>query len=140
VKVFRNVPEELYQAFDGANGLQSNCERSVTTTPTQSLYLLNSEFTLARAAALAAKIRPLMTENTAEGLNRLFPVVLGRRADSEEVRLMTEFLQPPDNDVSGGGASGGGASAGKADTAAVDDYLLDLCHVLLNSSEFLYLD
>lgn len=145
VKVFRNVPDELYQAFDGANGLQSTCDRSVTTTPTQSLYLLNSEFTLTRAAALAAKIRPLMTENTAEGLNQLCLTVLGRRADSEEVRLMTEFLQPPDSEVSVGSASGAGAtrdrvSLGKADTPAVDDDLVDLCHVLLNSSEFLYLD
>ena len=55
VKSFRNNPDEFLHTFDAANGLKSVAHRGVTTTPTQSLLLINSAHTLHRAERLAAR-------------------------------------------------------------------------------------
>jgi hypothetical protein len=52
----RNVRDPLLDAFDGAESFVSSSERNVTTTPTQSLLMINSQTLLARAQAFADRL------------------------------------------------------------------------------------
>ncbi len=57
VKFQRNNPDTFLQLFDVANGLVSIAERNKTTTPVQSLMMLNGAWTLQRAEKMAARLR-----------------------------------------------------------------------------------
>src|SRR5690606_10008128 len=51
-RVLRNTRDPLLDVFDAPDAFSSTARRNVTTTPTQSLLLINSDVTLARAQAL----------------------------------------------------------------------------------------
>ena len=56
-KVMRNAVDPLLAAFDVTDGLSSVPKRNRTTTPTQSLLMINGDWTLARSAAMARRLR-----------------------------------------------------------------------------------
>jgi hypothetical protein len=56
-KLVRNTHDPILEAFDVADSFSSVCQRNVTTTPTQSLLMINGDFPLRRATALAARVR-----------------------------------------------------------------------------------
>lgn len=64
----RSKPESLMRAFD-APVMECNCDkRPVSTVATQSLMLMNGEFTLKQAALLAARIRQESAESVSKPL------------------------------------------------------------------------
>lgn len=119
LKVLRNKRDDLLDVFDVPDGSSSIPERNVTTTPTQSLLMINGPWMLARAKALAARIeRDQKSACTEQRIAAVYGTLLGRAPTPEESATATKFL-------------GDGSSK---------DRLIDLCHVLLNSNEFLYVD
>jgi hypothetical protein len=128
LKVMRNKRDDLLDVFDVPDGSSSIPERNVTTTPTQSLLMINGPWMLARAKALAARIErettlggtptALRGRETEQRVNILYQSLFGRAPTPEESATATKFL-------------GDGTSK---------ERLIDLCHVLLNSNEFLYVD
>jgi len=54
--VLRNTRDPICEVFDGADAYASCAARNATTTPLQSLFLVNGEWMLARARSLAAAI------------------------------------------------------------------------------------
>lgn len=124
IKRLRNTPDKFLHAFDVANGLKSVAERNATTTPTQALFLLNGEYTRQRAAALAKQLlaepadcRSVLTAAMAD--------CWARQPEGQELRDAAEFL---------------GLALDVPLTSEHADRLTEFCHVLLNSSEFLYFD
>lgn len=118
VKFQRNNPDTFLQLFDIANGLVSIAERNKTTTPVQSLMMLNGNWMLQRAEKMAARLQAQQVSTTEELLTQAFALAWGREPDSEERSRAQQFVGEP-----------------------LDaDRLVDLCHVLLNSNEFLYID
>jgi hypothetical protein len=125
-KLVRYSPEPLLQAFDAPDGFASTPVRDTTTTATQALQLLNGPWALTRAEALATRLL-----SKAEGKNIVecaYRLVLGRLPDPRESAAALRFLrdQPARH----------AATARPANEQAV----IDLCHVLLNSNELIYLD
>jgi len=128
LKVLRNKRDDLLDVFDVPDGSSSIPERNVTTTPTQSLLMINGPWMLARAKALAARIErettpggtptALRGREAEQRVNILYQTLFGRAPSPEESATATKFL---------------GDSNSK-------ERLIDLCHVLLNSNEFLYVD
>ena len=57
VKKLRNKPDALLNSFDSPQGFQSAPRRPETTTPTQSLMLINNAWPLDRAKAFAKSLR-----------------------------------------------------------------------------------
>jgi len=55
-RLLRNTPSDLCEAFDAPDGYLSCAQRNITTTPMQSLFLMNGEWLLARARATARTI------------------------------------------------------------------------------------
>jgi hypothetical protein len=95
-RLLRNTPSDLCEAFDAPDGYLSCAERNITTTPMQSLFLMNGEWLLARARATARAIdeqfaghagmsdRPL----AAEAIRR----ITGREPPPERLDRAERFL------------------------------------------------
>ncbi|EMI52683.1 PSD1 and planctomycete cytochrome C domain-containing protein [Rhodopirellula sallentina] len=90
--------DPMLRAFDFATPTTSTAQRSVTTVPQQSLFVMNHPFVIECAKELAALVRPsaLTTDastsqpNTA--INKLFERVLGRNASPKEFTTLNAFL------------------------------------------------
>jgi len=113
VKRFRNSPHEFFYAFDSANGLKSVAERVNTTTPTQSLLMLNGEWVWERAQRFAERVGDA-AQAPRDAIDYATLLCWGRRPSEAEMNSLERFLAA--------------------------NPLVDLCHVLLNSNEFLYVD
>jgi hypothetical protein len=125
LKTFRNTPHEFLHALDMANGLQSVAQRNTTTTPTQSLLMLNGPFVLQRARQMARRLTPVSSETFNETLRHAFRMAWGRIPTSWESRTAQAYRA----DLSDVGSP-----------ELLHERLVDVCHVLLNSNEFLYVD
>ncbi len=125
VKVYRNTPDEFLHAFDMANALKSVAARIPTTTPTQSLLMINGGYTLARAQVLSTRLIENEQTPSADLLKQAFRRTWGRWPSDSELAQALEFLgRTVDQDAS-----------------SIDrQRLADFCHVLLNANQFLYVD
>ncbi len=125
VKSFRNTPNSFLAAFDIANGLKSVAERNSTTTPTQSLMMINGEYALGRATKLAEQLAKKEYATPDEMLSHAFRLTWGRSPSASELSSAHRFI----------------AAASAEEQWTFDrDLLVDFCHVLFNSNEFLYVD
>lgn len=87
--------------FDGADVNVSTARRELTTVPTQSLFLMNSEFIHQRSMNLAKR---LASENAPERRAMLlFEAALGRLPDKEERPIMMAFIAEYQESVGGRG-------------------------------------
>src|SRR5262245_11551227 len=120
LKVLRNKHEALLDAFDAADGIFTTPTRNVTTTPTQSLFMLNGPWVLARAKAFQKRLTSDSSLTLEQKVATAYSLSLGRPPTETEAADGLKFLQ--------------------TNSARSDDALVDLCHVLLNSNEFLYVD
>ncbi len=111
VAVRRNLRFPLFALFDSPERIEACSRRFVTTTAPQALALMNDASTLDVAKALATR---------AKSPEAAFALALGRKPTTEEQATVAEFV-----------------SAHKGTPA---EALTDLCHSLLNLSEFLYVD
>ena len=120
--------------FDFPN-IDTTCtRRAPSATPLQSLTLMNSDFVLENAAAVARRVLdsqagcPVSLETLARLAYRL---VLTREPSSEEIGLAQEHLEKQQEQC-----VRADALTEKALTEAVEN----LTHMLISSNEFLYVD
>ncbi|MDE0736751.1 MAG: PSD1 and planctomycete cytochrome C domain-containing protein, partial [Pirellulaceae bacterium] len=94
VKHFRNRPDPFLHAFDVSGGLKSVSQRSQTTTPTQSLLMINGDYALARAGVLAKQLstRKMLP---AEILSEAFVLTWGRPPSAQELSKAVTFSGGP---------------------------------------------
>ena len=124
VKSYRNRNDTLLHQFDMANGLERVSVRNTTTTPTQALAMFNGDEVLARATELAKRVEEEST-SPAAAVTEAIRLSWGRAPTSDELSRGLAFVV--------------------ADDAAGEPHLdsqrmIDFCHVLFNSGEFLYVD
>jgi hypothetical protein len=131
-KMIRNSQDPLLDSFDAPDGYNSAGRRNTTTTATQALLLINGSWTQARAGALADRLERFAPRACADADSRriieAYRLVYGRAADGEELSAAMAFLASQARRVS--------AATGESH----HEPLVDFCHALLNSSEFLYVD
>ncbi|MDB6136183.1 MAG: hypothetical protein JWM59_4426 [Verrucomicrobiales bacterium] len=87
--------DSLLMQFDYPDANVHAERRSVTITPTQKLFLLNSPFMQARAAALASRVQTIAACDE-ERLNAVGRLLFARVPDELERTLALEFLRQPD--------------------------------------------
>jgi hypothetical protein len=92
----------------------------VTIVPLQQLFVLNSEFMIARARGLAAKLTTAEEKDDATRIRQAFVRVYGRAATESEVRMGLAFLH----------------SAEKTTLGPWEQY----AQVLLSANEFAFVD
>ena len=122
--VRRNLRYPLLQAFDNANSFESAHTRTNSVTATQALDLLNDDLLVEWAAAFADRVRGQdPTAGTPAQINRAFRLAYGREAKADELEAAAGFIAKQS------------AVAGSRAKA-----LIDFCHTLLASNEFLYVN
>ena len=118
--ISRNELNSLLRLFDFPDPNITSEKRTVTTVPLQQLFVLNSEFMVRNAKALAAKFTSHTDLSDAERIRQAFEVVYGRPATERELALGLAFVTEP-------------ATSG---LTRWQQY----AQVLLSTNEFLYLD
>ena len=111
-----NLVPEL-EVFDAANPDLVSGRRATTTVPTQALYLLNSDFFLQQSAEIG-KFAHTAAANKATQITWLYQRILNRPATDEELSMAADFIGENSNPQS----------------------LADFAHLLLISTEFLFID
>jgi hypothetical protein len=114
----RDTPPYAQALFDGPTAMTESCaRRQVTTVALQPLYLLNSDFSVRRAEALAVRV----AERTRGAqVAEAYRLTLGRLPDAAETELGERFLAGFEQQPQRG--------------------LLQFCQALMNLNEFLYLE
>jgi len=131
LQVRRTQPLPILAAFD-LPVMEVNCERRASSTvATQSLMLMNGDFLLGQARAMAERVRRETATESADPLARqavgAWRIGYGREPDGDELRLATAFL-----------AETKAASASTPDPEL--QALTSLCQTVLGSNEFLHVD
>lgn len=93
IKIMRNKPDDVLHAFDAPDRISHIPQRNVTTTSTQSLMMMNSEWTRKRAAAFAQRLEKLHPQNTAKQVRAAYELAFGRTPTSTQLDAALEFLQ-----------------------------------------------
>ncbi|HEX4589751.1 MAG TPA: DUF1553 domain-containing protein, partial [Gemmataceae bacterium] len=125
-KVKRNTRDPLLELFDAPESFTSTSQRNVTTTPMQALLMVNSPFMLKQADGFIDRLKKEHPADETARLDAAYRLAFGRPPTSIERHRALVFLDEQAKRV----------KAGDARAAAWTDF----CHVLLNGSEFLYVD
>jgi len=131
----RNMRFPLFDTFDLPD-MHNSCSRRLnTTTAPQALILLNGDFTRERAQKIASDLLNRHGSDDSNLVAAAYRLSWCRPATADEVRLGIQFLSRQTQRLreSGTGPARDGA-------AARTEAFADLCHALLNTNEFLYVD
>jgi hypothetical protein len=122
IYVKRQLLMPSLELFDAPTTTDSCALRTQSTVPTQALVLMNDEFVEEQAGHLARRAVAEAGEDRARIVERLFLITLSKKPSPHRLRESLDFLTQREK-------------ATDKETA-----LSDLAHVLLNSSEFVYIE
>ena len=98
-KIIRNSPDRVLKSFDATDGFNSTVQRQVTTTPTQSLLMINGAWPLDRAKAFAKRVDDLAADSGSPGsdprrmaVQTAWQLAYGRSPTDREVDGAVGFL------------------------------------------------
>jgi hypothetical protein len=140
----RNLRYPLFSTFDAPDGNEPCARRYVSTNAPQALMLLNGPLALEQARAFAGRV--LAEEGTDPNgiINRSCRLALGRPPDATERQALGGFLAKQAEALRPRLAGKDPPPAPRPPRADLDPAfgaaVVDLCHVLLNVNEFLYVD
>jgi hypothetical protein len=144
VFVRRNTRYPMFEAFDLPDTHESCPRRDVTTSPIQALTMLNSAPAMEWAEGLAARVLEGSGDNREAQIAVAYRLAYSRPPTPEESKLAFDFLQRHRAIVAARARSGGklaGMASLPAGVDAVDAAtLVDFCHMLINSNEFVYIN
>lgn len=121
IKVERNSRDPVLDVFDLPDRIMGTGERTTTTTPTQSLLMINGGTVLKWSAAFAERVEQEVPGGQDSQVRHAYRLAFGRDPTEHELSQAVAFLSSTDGEDPPG-------------------TLVDLCHVLLNANEFLYVD
>ena len=91
-KILRNSRDPVLDAFDAPQQFTSTASRDTTTTPIQSLLLINSPFMVQRSRAMASRLDTASGGNTARSVELAYLAAFGRRPSPDELAAASGFL------------------------------------------------
>ena len=109
----RMVKPDVFGALDCPDGGQMTAQRTSSITPVQAAGLLNSEFILRQAKFLAQRVQQRAGDDAPRQAQETMLMVLGRPPSAEEKEALVPFIR--------------------------QHGLAQLCRVLFNSNEFVFL-
>jgi hypothetical protein len=123
LRAMRNSPDRFLAMFDAPDASGSVAKRNATTTPLQSLMMLNSEWVQERSNKMALQIT--QQESTLEtAVNEAYRRIFLTLPSESDMASAKSFL-----------------SESQSETGADWQRLFpDYCHVLINSNPFLYME
>jgi len=121
IYVKRQLLMPSMELFDAPTTTDSCAMRQRSTVPTQALVLMNDEFVEEQAGHLARRAAAGAREDLPRVIERLFMLALSRAPTAARLEQALAFIRE------------------RALSAGTEEALRDLAHVLLNSSEFVYI-
>ncbi|MCZ2343989.1 MAG: DUF1553 domain-containing protein, partial [Bacteroidales bacterium] len=91
-KILRNTRDPLLDVFDAPFWFSSASSRDITTTPVQSLFLINSQFMLQRAAAFSRRLAKEEPSNDSARVTRAYRLAFGRNPTEAETEAALQFV------------------------------------------------
>ncbi|MCA9222449.1 MAG: DUF1553 domain-containing protein, partial [Planctomycetales bacterium] len=91
-KILRNDRDPLLDVFDVVDGFSSVSQRNVTTTPTQSLLMINGPWTSARARTFADRLHKQSGGDPATFVSLAYQTCFGREPHSLEQEAALAFI------------------------------------------------
>jgi hypothetical protein len=92
-RVSRLKLNDLLMQFDYPDANVHAEKRSITSTPAQKLFMLNSPFVIGGAKSLVARLRAEGVEEDEARIERVYGLVFGRQPRADEVQMGVEFLK-----------------------------------------------
>jgi hypothetical protein len=110
----------------------TNCvERTASAVPLQSLFMMNDAFVAEQAEKLAKRVEDGGAASDENKIAAIFRLALARQPNDVEITTCRDLLHRQAEAFQ---------SAGVAAEAAGSRALVQLCHTVLNTSEFLYVE
>ena len=134
----RSLLLPLMTAFDFADTTQPCSQRNVSTVAPQALVLLNNEFVHEQSTALAQRILTEVTSDDVARIDRAWQLVMCRMPDQAERDIALAHLAKQRERFAASQVAVTAIS--DAQQAVEQRAWASLCHVLLNSNEFVYID
>jgi hypothetical protein len=131
VYVKRQLQLPMLELFDAPATTHSCPSRDESLVPTQALVLMNDEFVREQAARFAARVTRESGDDLRSQVERAMWIALSGPPTEERVDQAAAFLAAQTARL---------AAEGQSVSDARRNALADLCHVLMNLSEFVYVD
>jgi len=142
--VKRNLRYPLFEAFDFPDTHESCPRRNATVTPTQPLAMMNDELIMEWARVLASRALNDSGLTNDQRIERVYHMALSRVPKPEEKSAITDFLDRQSALIGARLATNGKAPLPdhipEGVSPAFAAAFVDLCHTLMNSNEFLYMN
>ena len=139
--VRRNARYPMLETFDMPDTHESCARRSVTTTAPQALTMLNGKVTLDWARAFAGSVLSAGPEPSRQ-IERAYLLAYARRPDSFEKDTVASFLHKQGALISERARQGEPIAVPDTVPPGIEPAyaaaMVDFCHMLLNSNEFVY--
>ena len=145
----RSLVLPIVEAFDGADMNNTCPRRAVTTIAPQALALFNGDFSREESRYFADRVVREAGEETSRQIDRAYQIALIRLPSPAQKKLALDFIRQQTERHLNDGRPDGSAQVRTAATnepsaealrKAQHAALADLCHVLINTNEFIYLD
>jgi cytochrome c553 len=143
VQARRSMPLEMFAAFDAPAMTEANCaSRPITTVSPQSLLLMNNLYMREHAQDLALRVKHETGADLEKQVSRVFALCFGRQPSMADQLSAVEFVkaQTQHYKLTPAKLEKVSGPAEKADAPADLLGLTALCHALISSNEFLYVD
>ncbi|MBV6500817.1 MAG: hypothetical protein CJBNEKGG_03304 [Prosthecobacter sp.] len=143
IQARRSTPLEMFAAFDAPAMTEANCAmRPNTTVSPQSLLLMNNLYMREHAQDLALRVQREAGADLNKQVVRAWELALSRRPSMADEQEALEFVKAQTAHYKAAPAKLEKVSGPpeKADAAPELLGLAALCHALLSSNEFLYVD
>lgn len=131
LKVMRNQRHPALDAFDFPDRIRSVGERLNTNTSLQALFLFNSKWSIGMAKQFSERVLSESKDNTEDALRKAVSYAWGRLPSESELGQLRDAWSANTQLAEQEGVSGPAARARGFE---------DVCHSLLSSNEFLFLD
>ena len=123
IRSMRNSQDRFLSLFDSPDGSTSTAKRNATTTPLQSLMMMNSDWVNARAETMGKQIIGLKSSPEAS-IHEAFERVFLKSPSPSDVDSALNFVGALDS----------------PSEQAWHKLFVDYCHVLINSNSFLHVE
>ncbi len=145
--VRRNSRYPMFQAFDMPDTHESCSRRTVTTTAPQALNLLNDKSVLISAQAFAGRVLNTAGADVNRQVSEAYRLAFSREPEADERRAAVEFIDQQSTLIRSRIEANLPVALPMNCSVSTDTTarsravaLVDLCHALFNSNEFVYLN
>ena len=92
-KVLRNRRDPFLEMFDFPDRITSSPSRNITTSPSQSLLLINGEWSLQRAKELARRVHKNSERSLESQIRDAYLIAVGRPPSEGELQRLVEYVE-----------------------------------------------